>query len=286
MKRFLFWLMSVMPLVLAVSCRPAAQLMPRDNQVPLSPPPYTVQGITNDTQERDLPQLADGPESTEREAHPVSNYILQRRYPRLVYLHAGARTNQVALTWDDGPDRRFTPRILDVLKKHNVKGTFFVMGARAKALPDITKRIEREGHAIGNHTYWHPNLSKGNLDNMRWQVNETEKVLQATIGHRSHLFRAPYGNLNEELVKDLGRMNYRVIGWSVDSLDWRQLSADEVERNVLGNVHPGSIVLFHSGGNWNQDLSGGVQALDRIITKLKKDGIQFVTIPEMFNIPR
>lgn len=284
MKRFLLWMMSVVPLVFVVSCRPAAQPELRDNPAP-TPPPITAQGVTN-PQEKDLPQLSDGPESTEREAHPVSNYILQRKYPRTLFLRADIRTNRVALTWDDGPDRRFTPKILDVLKKHNVKGTFFLMGARAKALPDITKRIEQEGHAIGNHTFWHANLTKGNVENMRWQVNETEKIFQNILGHRSHLFRAPYGNLNEELVRELGRMNYHVIGWSVDSLDWRQLSADEVERNVLGNVHPGSIILMHSGGNWNQDLSGGVQALDRIITKLKKDGIQFVTVPELLGIPR
>lgn len=215
--------------------------------------------------------------------HPAAQPTIHQPKPMPIFKdsHAG---NRVALTWDDGPDRHFTPQILDILKENHVKGTFFLIGSRAAALPEITKRIEQEGHAIGNHTYWHPNMVKEGLPGLYWQVNETEKVLSGIIGHRTRLFRAPYGILNEALLEKLDKMNYTVIGWSVDSLDWKQLSADEVERNVMSKIHPGSIVLLHSGGNWNQDLSGSVQALARIIPKLKKEGIELVSIPELLHI--
>lgn len=231
--------------------------------------------------ERHLPQLKGSPESEERQPHAVSNYLLQREFPNIMVMGGSRQGNQIALTFDDGPDRSFTPQILDVLKKHHVKATFFLMGSRASALPEITRRIDAEGHEIGNHTYWHPNLAKGSVAAMRWEVTQTENVLQNILGYRPRLFRAPYGILNQDLVRELGRMNYRVVGWNVDSLDWRQLKADEVERNVLGNVHPGAIILMHSAGNWNQDLSGGVQALDRIIPRLQQSGLKFVTISEL-----
>jgi peptidoglycan/xylan/chitin deacetylase (PgdA/CDA1 family) len=234
--------------------------------------------------EKGLPQPKGGSERNHREINPVSNNYLQQKYPSTLVLRGSLQDKRVALTFDDGPDRRFTPEVLDVLKKHNVPATFFLMGSRARALPEVTKRISVEGHAIGNHTYWHPKLYKESKERMRWEVNETEKALEQIIGYKTRLFRAPYGGLTEELVEEMGRMNLSVVGWSVDSLDWMQLSSEEVQKNVLSNVHPGAIILMHSGGHWTQDLSGMVKSLDVIIPELKKDGIKFVTVPELLNI--
>ncbi len=232
-----------------------------------------------------LPDLAGGSEYSTRDPHPVSNQLLERKYPGVISLKGSENSNMVALTFDDGPDRRFTPQVLDVLKKHNVKATFFLMGSRVRSLPTITQRIHEEGHAVGNHTYWHPNLLKVKMKRLHWEVKETEKAIYNTIGHRTKLFRAPYGNLDENQVQAMANMGYRIIGWSVDSLDWRQLPKKEVTQNVLSNSHPGAIILMHSGGHWTQDLSGMVAALDEIIPRLKKDGMHFVTIPELLNIP-
>lgn len=232
-----------------------------------------------------LPDLAGGSEYSTRDPHPVSNQMLERKYPGVIALKGSENTNMIALTFDDGPDRRFTPQVLDVLKKHNVKATFFLMGSRVRSLPKITQRIYEEGHAIGNHTYWHPNLLNEKKKRLHWEVKETEKAIYNTIGYRTRLFRAPYGNINEDQLQLLANMGYRIIGWSVDSLDWRQLPKKEVAHNVLSNSHPGAIILMHSGGHWTQDLTGMVAALDEIIPRLKKDGMRFVTVPELLNIP-
>ena len=181
---------------------------------------------------------------------------MQKKYPNIVVLHGNPAKNQVALTFDDGPDIRFTPQVLDVLAKHDVKATFFLMGARAEAHRDITKRIHDEGHAIGNHTYWHPNLPKENLERLHWEFTETEQVIEDIIGFKPRLFRSPYGALNVEIVKILGEKDYTVIGWDVDSLDWKQPGADIISDNILSNVGFGSIILMHDGGDWSMDLSG------------------------------
>lgn len=232
------------------------------------------------------PQLAGGSERDVREPHPVSNDQLQKKYPGTLILHASRDKNQVALSFDDGPDIRFTPMVLDVLDKHDVKATFFMMGSRAKEHRDIVERVNNAGHVIGNHTYWHPNLPKEELDRLDWEVKETEKVIEDIVGYKPRLFRSPYGALNEEMVEKLAAMDNKIIGWDVDSIDWKQPGADVVADNVLSNVSPGSIILMHDGGDWTMDLSGTAEGLDRIITKLKDDGIEFVTIPELIDVQK
>ena len=233
----------------------------------------------------DQPQLEGGSERDIREPEPVSNNKLQKEYPNIVVLHGTPSKNQVALTFDDGPDIRFTPQVLDVLANHDVKATFFLMGARAKAHNELTKRIHEEGHAIGNHTYWHPNLPIEGLERLHWELSETEQVIKDIIGFKPRLFRSPYGALNEEMVEMLGSKNNTVIGWDVDSLDWKQQGAEVIFDNVLSNAEFGSIILMHDGGDWSMDLTGTVQALDKIISKLKDDGTTFVTIPELIEVP-
>ncbi|WP_176446673.1 polysaccharide deacetylase family protein [Lentibacillus sp. CBA3610] len=225
-----------------------------------------------------------GPESIGREPDPVANSILQREYPNIVVLRGSLEENKVALTFDDGPDTRFTPQVLDVLNQYQVNATFFLMGARAAEYPDIVQRANAEGHAIGNHTYWHPNLTEESLGRVQWEVTSTEETLEQILGFRPRLFRPPYGSLNREIVELLGQMGNTVVLWNVDSMDWRQLGADVIADNVLANTMPGSIILMHDGGDWTMDLSGTVNALHEIIPRLQQQGIEFVTIPELINI--
>ncbi|WP_256583348.1 polysaccharide deacetylase family protein, partial [Pseudomonas sp. 2995-1] len=128
------------------------------------------------------------------------------------------------------------------------------MGSRVEAYPDITRRINEEGHVIGNHTYWHPNLvEEGDVATLEREVSQTEDMIAETIGYRTKLFRAPYGFLYNELVEKLTEMNYTVVGWSVDSLDWREDPPAEIAYNVLSNTQPGSIILMHDGATWEGD---------------------------------
>ncbi|WP_458413215.1 polysaccharide deacetylase family protein [Schinkia sp. CFF1] len=214
----------------------------------------------------------------------ASTYPLQAKYPNTMIYKANTQQKVIALSFDDGPDNRFTPLILDVLKKYDVKATFFLLGTRVRAYPDTARRIHYEGHVIGNHTFWHPKLTNTGVKNMVWEIEKNEKEMSAVVGVQSNLFRAPYGALNEQLVKELEKLNYRCIGWSVDSEDWKSLSALEVKRNVLNAVHPGAIILMHSAGHWTQDLTGTVNALEELIPYLKKQGYRFVTIPELWYI--
>jgi peptidoglycan/xylan/chitin deacetylase (PgdA/CDA1 family) len=242
----------------------------------------------NNPEERqnELPDPEGGPELTERPRNPVSNIVLQQRYPEIVVLRGPETENKVALTFDDGPDPRFTPQILDVLSEYGVQATFFVMGARAEANPELTRRIIDEGHIVGNHTYFHPNLvEEGDVATLRTEVSRTEDALADIIGYRTKLFRAPYGFLYNELVEALGEMDYTVVGWSVDSLDWRERPAEETAYNVISNSGPGSVILMHDGAESDGDRTSTVEALRQIIPALQEQGLEFVTVPELFGIP-
>lgn len=231
-----------------------------------------------------LPQQEGGAEIDVRPLQPASNKELQRKYPNIVVLRGSLAEKKAALTFDDGPDLTYTPQVLDILNKHGVKATFFLMGARAAALPNMTRRIVEEGHVVGNHTYWHPQLYAESLERVHWEVTSTDDVLEQIIGYRPKLFRAPYGGLTEPIVEMLGEMNYSVIGWTVDSEDWKQLDAETVKRNVIDHMHPGAIVLFHSGGHWTQDLGGMTEALDEIIPYMQELGYEWVTVPELIGV--
>lgn len=217
-------------------------------------------------------------------AEASTTYPLQSKYPDIMIYKAQTDQKMIALTFDDGPDERFTPEILAVLKKHNVKATFFLLGMRVNKYPHVAKQIYNEGHIVGNHTYWHPELTKTGVENMVWEVKQNEEKIKSVINVKTDLFRAPYGALNDELVRKIGEMNYRGVGWSVDSEDWKGLSADEIKKNVLNEVHPGAIILMHSAGHWTQDLSGTAESLEELIPYLRKRGYEFVTVPEILEL--
>ena len=216
------------------------------------------------------------------EVHAATFYPLQSKYPELIMYKANTNQKVAALTFDDGPDQRFTPKVLDVLNKHHVKATFFLLGTRVQKYPNVVKRIRNEGHAIGNHTYWHPDLSKSDVQTMVWEIEKNEQEIMKIIDLKTNLFRAPYGAFNDEQVKKLRDLGYRGVGWSIDTEDWRNLPPQQIKQNVLHTIHPGAIILMHSAGHWTQDLSGTVEALDEIIPFLRQQGYQFVTVPELW----
>lgn len=207
-------------------------------------------------------------------------YPLQTKYPQTIMYKAETEEKIIALTFDDGPDTIHTPEILDILEKHHVRATFFLLGARVEKYPDIVKQIDEAGHVIGNHTYWHPDLTKTGASNMKWEIKKSEQAIINAIGKKPKLFRAPYGALNETLVSALPELGYRAVGWSIDSEDWKGLSKEKIKQQVINGLHPGSIVLMHSSG----DVHGTVDALDELIPRLKKAGYHFVTPTEMWQV--
>lgn len=246
-----------------------------------------IRGNKREDPKKGFPDLRGGPENRERvRQQPVDMRVLQQRYPKIFFLGGPTDQKRVALTFDDGPDPRFTNDVLDVLKQYNVRGTFFLLGSRAVAYPEIVKRIQSEGHVIGNHTYFHPNLVKdSDLESLEREVTRTENALNDIVGFRTRLFRPPYGFLYNELVEKLAEMQYLVIGWTVDSLDWQEDPPEVIASNVLDNVQPGANILMHDGADWDGDRTNTIKALHQIIPSLQEQGYEFVTIPELLSVP-
>jgi peptidoglycan/xylan/chitin deacetylase (PgdA/CDA1 family) len=230
------------------------------------------------------PDLADGPERSVRNPTPMSLADLRSKYRSTFLLSGPAEIRQAALTFDDAPDANFTPLVLDALKKAGVKATFFVIGNRVEAHPDIVRRMVKEGHVLGNHSYDHANLPKLTDNEFRTQITKTDRLIKKYTGYNPYLVRPPYGNTNEDQIRWLSSQNKKIVNWNVDSLDWKGLSAEQVATNVLAHVQPGSIILQHAAGGTGEDLSGTINALPKIIKKLKEDGVKLVTVPELLGI--
>lgn len=210
---------------------------------------------------------------------------LIRKYPETILVQ-GPRTRMLALTFDDVPDPRFTPQLLDVLRKYHVKATFFVVGSRAEKHPELVARIIREGHVIGNHSYNHPEFGKLGMNEFRIQIIRTENIISALAGYKPRLIRPPYGDISEPQLKWAKVHGYKLVNWNVDSLDWRGLSKAQVRNNIVAHAGKGAIILQHGGGGKGSNLQGTIQALPEVITIMRKRGYTFVTIPYMLQVSK
>lgn len=209
---------------------------------------------------------------------------MQRKFRGAFVLSAPRGTRQVALTFDDVPDPRYTPLVLNALRREKVHATFFVVGSRARKHPALVRRIRKEGHAIGNHSFDHPDFSRLTLREMREQIRRTESVVSRQVGFSPRLIRPPYGEIKPSQLAWAKASGYTVVNWDVDSSDWRQLSAQTVFRNVTRSVRPGSIILLHAGGGSGQNLYGTVQAIPKLVQWLRSQNYEPVTLPELLGI--
>jgi cellulose synthase/poly-beta-1,6-N-acetylglucosamine synthase-like glycosyltransferase/peptidoglycan/xylan/chitin deacetylase (PgdA/CDA1 family)/spore germination protein YaaH len=208
----------------------------------------------------------------------------------------GYEPKKVALTFDDGPDPTWTPRILDVLKKYHVHAAFMVIGEEAQNNIGLLKRYVREGHEIGNHTYTHPNISEISPQQLQLQLNSTERLFAAELGIQPLYFRPPYSIDQEPDTNDeaapawrIQQMGYTIIGNKIDTDDWNEhprKTPREITDSVLQQIadqktHPwmrGSVILMHDGGG---DRSATVAALPLLITTLRSKGFEFVPVSEL-----
>jgi len=230
------------------------------------------------------PELQGGPERlSERQPH-AAHVDWAGQFPNEVILH-GPAVKEVALTFDDGPDDYWTPRVLDDLKELGVKATFFCVGERVQANPEVFRRMIKEGHIVGNHSWNHANLSKIPLDQARDQITRTNEEMNRVGGVRPHLLRPPYGALSEPLIREATRLGQIIILWNVDSLDWTQIPAEQVATNILSHTGPGAIILQHSAGGQGQSLQNTVDALPYVVHTLQNRGYTFRTVPELLKIP-
>ncbi len=185
----------------------------------------------------------------------------------------------IALTFDDGPWPKTTTQILDILKKNNIKATFFWVGRYLQTYPELGKQVAAAGHAIGNHTWSHQYI-KYNEDGAAREIDRTSSLIEEVTGVKTSMFRPPGGILNNGLTAYAQKKNYAVIMWSADSLDWRAATQSLMD-NVMRQANSGGIVLMHDGGG---NRSRTVQALPDIIARLRKEGYKFVTVPELLQM--
>lgn len=203
-----------------------------------------------------------------------------KQNPNDVFVNGDSNKKEVALTFDDGPDGKVTPKILDILKENNVKGNFFFLGENAARFPSVVRRADKEENLVLNHSYNHPDFKKENNDEIKNQILKTEDIIYKIIGKKPAILRPPYGDVDQVIVNSILTTNNKIAIWSIDTLDWSQKEKDNIVRNVLDNLRPGDIILMHSNG----DKSMTAEALPEIIKGIKEKGYEIVTLDKMLNI--
>ena len=223
--------------------------------------------------------------SEKYEQYPLSYHIDQ----------LGAARKKLAITFDDGPDPRWTPKILNILREKHVPATFFIVGIAGTQSPELLKREYTEGHEVGNHTYTHPNFDDISRTQLRWELNLTQRLIESTLGVKSILFRPPFGIDHEpEYAEEVAQlpvaqdMGYVIVGQKIDPHDWKQpggkqVPAAEIVDAVVSQATDGNIILFHDGGG---DRSQTVAALPQVIDQLRAQGYQFVSVPDLLGKTR
>jgi peptidoglycan-N-acetylglucosamine deacetylase len=231
---------------------------------------------------------------------PTTGFINEESYTTTpssyVIRRSGDQPGLVALTFDDGPDPLWTPRILDILKQENVPATFFIIGENGQANPNLVRRIVSEGHDIGNHTYTHPNLGEipGSITDL--ELNATQRLIESLTGRATMLFRPPYFGDAEPTTPDevepivsARRLGYLTVGLRVDPGDWALPGTSEIVQRTIGGVTEtdpdlrGQVVLLHDGGG---DRKQTVAALPQIIHELRARGFRFVTVSQLAGLTR
>lgn len=190
----------------------------------------------------------------------------------------------IALTFDDGPDVDFTPQILDILKKHNIKATFFVVGEKVEWNPELLKREYDEGHEIGNHTFTHINVSKRGYGEIEKEITDTQQSIKKVIGQEPTLFRPPYRAISKSMCSIVKQKNMNIILWSnLDPRDWSNPGVYYIVDTITSKAENGNIILLHDYNTVRNSKSQTIQALDSVISKLKEKGYKFVTVSELIN---
>ncbi|MFI5731630.1 polysaccharide deacetylase family protein [Kribbella sp. NPDC051587] len=181
----------------------------------------------------------------------------------------------VVLTFDDGPDPAYTPKVLEILAKYEAKATFFEVGKNVAKHPELTKAIHAAGHSVQNHTWVHADLRHQTAAGFRKQVGDTDAAIRSAAGITPSCLRPPYGGVSATVRQRAKALDKELVLWTIDSRDWSKPGVPVIEKRVLGSVKNGSVILMHDGGgNRSQTLA----ALPSILEKLKAQGFGFRTL--------
>ncbi|MGW9070347.1 polysaccharide deacetylase family protein [Streptomyces yangpuensis] len=238
---------------------------------PAAGAPGALPGALPEKAYRLRPMTADAP------ARPAAVRPAVRSRP-ILELPAGAHTDSsMVLTFDDGPDPRYTPAILDTLGRYGVRAMFFVCGEMAAENKGLLRRMADEGHVIGNHTWTHPHIPRLSRPALAAEIGRTSEVVQQAVGEAPQWFRAPYGAWNRAAFEIGAELGMEPLAWTVDSLDWEEPGVTTIVSRVLRGAGPRAIVLSHdAGGNRSQS----VRAIDSYLPQLLARGYR-MTLPTL-----
>jgi peptidoglycan-N-acetylglucosamine deacetylase len=194
---------------------------------------------------------------------------------------------KIALTYDDGPNDPHTPQLLEVLAKHGVRATFFLIGRYVQQRPDIVREIVKAGHAVGNHTFTHPLLIFKSKSEIRKELSDCSQAIANAVGQKPDLFRPPFGGRRPAVLRIASELALQPVMWNVTGYDWNAPPAESIEGRVAKQIRGGDVILLHDGGHkqMGADRSQTVIATDRLIAGYKAEGYEFVTVPEMMSKP-
>jgi len=195
-------------------------------------------------------------------------------------------SRQLALTYDDGPNDPYTWQLLEGLERRGVKATFFLIGRFVQRKPEIARALVAAGHAIGVHTWDHPNLIFCTATETHRQLQQTQQVIFEATGVNAELFRPPFGGRRPITLRTACAMKLQPVMWSVSSYDWKRGSADEIASRVERQIRGGDVILLHDGEyhRIGVDRSRSIAASDRIISRYQGEGYEFVTVPRMMGM--
>lgn len=192
-------------------------------------------------------------------------------------------SKKLALTYDDGPNDPHTLRLLEVLARHEVRATFFLIGRYVARRSDIVRQVVKAGHVVGNHTFSHPNLIFCSRGQAETEIQQCQQVVHEAVGEQTRLFRPPFGGRHAGTLRLARSLGLEPIMWNVTGYDWRSKPAQYVEQKVRAKVRGGDVILLHDGGHreFGADRSQTVIATDRLVARYKSEGYEFMTVPEM-----
>lgn len=193
----------------------------------------------------------------------------------------------VALTFDDGPSPIWTPKILDELKKENIKAAFFMIGHHVQKYPDIARRVAQEGHTIGNHGYAHSVMLYYTPAEIEEEIKYTEYVIKEITGIQTKYFRPPKAWLRKVIKDKVKSIGYETVLWSLNSKDWVSFNHKSIVRYLAAHVRNGDILLFHDSGNIATTEGGcrlqTVKTISLLARTLREKGFEFVSIEKLLN---
>lgn len=207
-----------------------------------------------------------------------SNYMVSSvsHSVRLLPIYKVDTTEQaVAISFDASWGAEYTEKILDTLDKHHVKTTFFLVNIWLEEYPEVAWEIMLRGHEIGMHSTSHPDFRTLSKAQMEKELKENVQMIKEITGYSPTIFRPPFGAYNNQVIEMTKSLGYQTVQWSIDSLDWKDLSAAEIEKRVMKNIGPGDIVLFHNNGLHT------AEALEPILCRLEEKGLSVVPVSDL-----